>query len=383
MLDLRPRQEMALDGPEAPTQHRPRPVSTPELKGRSNVQLADSSHIQVLLSPTPPSLGGDPRQSVKVRQRLKKTNIWVTMALCWSGNTQYHGKSKFPYREALPLSTQLWRNLTTARVVVQIVYNETSISEALRAYRTQLEGYGALVKLIPTEGMDCVLKAQLIRILVFDLPEVSPEDVVVLADVDGFIMTPTILLPIKVLPKKQFWIYRYELTFTMGYTFMLAFIGARAKTWKQILPHYHGDIPQMIQTYSQLMNFSQGYTWDIDQHIVSYGILQSQLCSLPEENKLWQKLNLKPNAFNDNQTCWHGNGVYEDCNNKLWSRNMLIRYHGHACKWWHFYPDETTDQLQAKFQEIMSGTSESGILTTLIGKSKSIADFIFERNPKP
>lgn len=50
--------------------------------------------------------------------------VWVTMALCWSANTKYHGKDGFPYKEALPYSTRLWMRLTKARVVVQIVYSE-------------------------------------------------------------------------------------------------------------------------------------------------------------------------------------------------------------------------------------------------------------------
>lgn len=107
-----------------------------------------------------------------VQKKLEPINIWVTMALCWSENTQYHGKGQFPYKEALPLSSQLWLNLTTARVIAQIVYTEPSISDELRSYQSQLESHGVLVKLVPAQTMDCVLKAQLIRILVFDLPEV-------------------------------------------------------------------------------------------------------------------------------------------------------------------------------------------------------------------
>ncbi len=88
------------------------------------------------------------------------------------------------------------------------------------------------------------------------------------------------------------------------------------------------------------------YTWDVDQHIVSHAILKSGVCSLPTGNKLWKEVNLEPksgktkrihmvlfllNCFlgprpvDDSETCWHGSGVYEDCNNKLWSRNVLIR----------------------------------------------------------
>ena len=42
------------------------------------------------------------------------------------------------------------------------------------------------------------------------------------------------------------------------------------------------------------MNFSDTYTWDVDQHIVSYGILNSGYCTLPTQNKLWKELKLEP-----------------------------------------------------------------------------------------
>ena len=104
---------------------------------------------------------------------LYKDKIWITMALCWSTNTVYHGKEKFPYNEAAPLSAQLWMNLTKARVILQIVYSEDKVPADLAEYKERLEGLGVLVKLVPTgEGMKCVLKAQLIRLLAFELPEV-------------------------------------------------------------------------------------------------------------------------------------------------------------------------------------------------------------------
>eukprot|EP00094_Tigriopus_californicus_P001027 TCALIF_00994-PA protein Name:"Protein of unknown function" AED:0.19 eAED:0.19 QI:0/1/0.66/1/1/1/3/108/391 len=378
-------QELALESGEASKHTYARPPISPvvfELTGSNdydehdlnevNAEFIDDSKPVNHHDATSPSMV-QAKPSKGVREKPDPINtIWVTMALCWSENTHYHGKGQFPYKDALPLSSQLWLNLTTARVIAQIVYTEPSISDELRSYQSQLESYGVLVKLVPAQTMDCVLKAQLIRVLVFDLPEVSPEDVVLSADVDAFIMTPKMVLPIKVLRRKQIWIYRYASTFDLGNTFMLSFIGARAKTWKQILD-YNGDIPQMMATYSQRMNLPEDYTWDRDQHIVSYAILKSQLCSLPKDNKLWKELNLEPNERDDSQTCWHGSGAFEDCNNKLWSRNILIRYHGGACKWWHFYPTESVQDLQAKFGEIMSGQAESGMFTQLVGKAKAMS----------
>lgn len=126
------------------------------------------------------------------------------------------------------------------------------------------------------------------------------------------------------------WIYRYELTLNQGNTFMMPFIGARAGVWREMLsPHYVGldAVPAMVASYRKIMGFDGegGYTWTNDQFITSHAILASRMCTLPEDHRLWKELNVKAELFDDSATCWHGSGVYEDCNNKLWLRNMMIR----------------------------------------------------------
>ena len=61
--------------------------------------------------------------------------LWATMGLCWSSNTEYHDKKNFPYREAAPLSIQLWRRIAKARVILQIVYSEESVPSGLGRYK--------------------------------------------------------------------------------------------------------------------------------------------------------------------------------------------------------------------------------------------------------
>ena len=68
------------------------------------------------------------------------------MALCWSENTQLHGKENFPYKQAAPLSARLWMKFTPAIVILQIVYSEPEVSEELRAYQQELERYGVIGK---------------------------------------------------------------------------------------------------------------------------------------------------------------------------------------------------------------------------------------------
>ena len=57
----------------------------------------------------------------------------------------------------------------------QIVHNQTEPSEKLLKYKAELEGYGALVKMVPAGDMNCVLKSQIIRVLAFLLPEVPKQ----------------------------------------------------------------------------------------------------------------------------------------------------------------------------------------------------------------
>ena len=99
--------------------------------------------------------------------------VWITMGLCWSGNTKFHGKEGFPYKEAVKYSSRLWHHLTEAKVILQVVYSEDEVSQELREYQKLLQSFGVNVKLIPSEGVECVLKSQLIRLLAFQLPEVK------------------------------------------------------------------------------------------------------------------------------------------------------------------------------------------------------------------
>ncbi len=113
--------------------------------------------------------GSDEANSVEHQKEVK---IWITMGLCWSANTKYHGKSQFPYREAAPLSSELWMKLTPARVILQIVYSEPEATKEMLEYKSDLENKGAIVKLVRADDMKCVLKAQLIRLLGYQLPQV-------------------------------------------------------------------------------------------------------------------------------------------------------------------------------------------------------------------
>ena len=109
------------------------------------------------------------------KKSVEIPKIWITMGLCWSSNTKYWGKENFPYKEAAPLSAQLWMRLSKSiTVILHVVYSEPEPPEDLLEYKKKVEGFGAIVKLVPrATELKCVLEAQLIRIVAYLLPEVS------------------------------------------------------------------------------------------------------------------------------------------------------------------------------------------------------------------
>ena len=98
--------------------------------------------------------------------------VWVSMGLCWSANAKYHKKGKFPYRQAAIFSSQLWFQKTTVKIIMQIVYSESNISQDLLEYQNKLEDLGVTVKLVPSLDTECVLKSQVVRMLAFKFDEV-------------------------------------------------------------------------------------------------------------------------------------------------------------------------------------------------------------------
>lgn len=191
-----------------------------------------------------------------------------------------------------PLSAQLWLKFTPAKVILQIVYSETEVSEELSAYKQELVNYGVIVYLVPTgPDIKCVLKSQVIRILAYNLPYIQDQDVIVTADVDAFIMNTDIYKPLQ-LPQRKIWIFQYTNALYSHWTFAMSFIGIKKSVWKRLFIYDSSEddlengllgtgIPKMIKTYEKRIYHSNN-TWNIDQDIFTHSILNSGLCSLPK-----------------------------------------------------------------------------------------------------
>ena len=217
-----------------------------------------------------------------------------------------YGKSKFPYSEAAVRAVTLWHRLTRARVLITLVHTGSLASHQpqLGDYKDHLEQLGASVRLLEATELSCVLTSQLVRILPQEHhPHISQQDIIITADVDAFIMTPDILLPLTNASSVSVWVWRYELSYTSGYTFMMPFIGATSQTWQEMI-WYNGSLAATVSHYKNLLNISQeAEQWDTDQDIVTYSIIANKKCSLQKSNNVWAKLNLPPRPFQGSQAC--------------------------------------------------------------------------------
>lgn len=303
-----------------------------------------------------------------------ETKIWISMGLCWGENTELYGKSKYPYATVTPLAVLLWKyHLPHVNVLVQVVTTQvkktTGYLPILNDYMDSLRRAGAVVRQVETEGTDCVLKSQMIRLFAFDHPLVKENDIVVTFDVNGFVMNDRILDPIFNDPYKTAWIFQYEDTAHIetgtGETFNENLIAMRASKWKEIMDYQDGMTFAVWLRMKQLeFDLDQKPTWYHDQWITTLSILKHKVCNVPQYSGLWKNTGIEFDSnFDDSELCFHGKG-YKDCN-----RDIHIVYQG--CKWWHFYPDEPFENHVEKFHELSNNTFELGLHSPLDGLTKA------------
>lgn len=85
--------------------------------------------------------------------------VWISLSVCFSGNTQYHKKENFPYLEAAKMSTHLWHQVANLSTVVQVVYNEKDHNATnLALYVDVLRNLGSLVYPIVNDGVSLNFK---------------------------------------------------------------------------------------------------------------------------------------------------------------------------------------------------------------------------------
>ena len=68
------------------------------------------------------------------------------MGLCFSHNTDKHGKKHYPYAEVTPMAILLWHhffpNTDDVDVILYLIYTEPKITAHMRKYETALNATG-------------------------------------------------------------------------------------------------------------------------------------------------------------------------------------------------------------------------------------------------
>ena len=193
-----------------PPSENPEPIQ--HFLSNSNHQTLDElTENDILTSAT--TTKSQSQTVIKVNQN-KRPKIWVSMGLCFSETTEKYGKRNYPYAEVTPLGILLWKyffpNPEDVEVLLFLIYTEPNITAHMETYEKTLIPTGVHHKWVQAEGMDCVMKAQIVRMFAFGHPLVQPVDIVVTVDVNFFLMTDKIFDPIYDNPNMLAWVYQYD-----------------------------------------------------------------------------------------------------------------------------------------------------------------------------
>merc|ERR1719264_207646 len=158
------------------------------------------------------------------------------MAVCFSSNTGFHSKAKFPYTVSAKLASKLWLNKTDVRTIVQVIYEpKDRESEALSRYVKELVDDGNhVVNAVESGDVSCSLRSQLQRMFVPESASgmVSEDDLIVTSDVDTFVMRPDIFEELlKPENRDKISILQYDNTLEFGNTFAMVFISMQFGLW--------------------------------------------------------------------------------------------------------------------------------------------------------
>lgn len=294
------------------------------------------------------------------RDRKVPPKIWLSMAVCFSSNTGFHSKAKFPYTVSAKLASKLWLNKTDVRTIVQVIYEpKDRESEVLSRYLKELVDDGNhIVNAVESGDMPCSLRSQLQRLFVPESASgmVSEDDLIVTSDVDTFVMRPDIFDELLEPENRgKISILQYDHTLETGGTFNMMFISMQFGLWKELLdqPTPEGVIDR--HRLSLGLGDYSGNTWDWDQMLLSRMILESGLCTVPKGNRIWDHVRLSPPAkdFNDRKTCFHGIKKWKDCQE---NKGPTMHPSG-VCSRYHFHPRDTEHDVRRVFDAIISGVS--------------------------
>ena len=170
----------------------------------------------------------------RINSMAKKREIWISMGLCFSKNTEMYGKEKYPYAEVTPLAVILWYHFfLDIRVILYLIYDAGEIEDRRKLYEEQLKQTNVEIRWVKSGDMSCVTKSQLIRMWAFQEPMINDEDIIITVDVNLFVVGPQILKPIHEYPNVKIWVFQWHNTAFIetgiGETFKQSLIAAKSR----------------------------------------------------------------------------------------------------------------------------------------------------------
>ena len=164
----------------------------------------------------------------------RKRQIWISMGLCFSKNTELYGKSKYPYQLVTPLAIILWYYFfPDIRIILYLVYDKYEFEARKILYEQSLKQTNVEIRWVPEDDINCVTKSQIIRLWAFQEPMIDENDLIITVDVNLFVQTKKILAPIYENPNMKIWVFQwYNTAFGkegIGDTFNQNLISAESK----------------------------------------------------------------------------------------------------------------------------------------------------------
>ena len=172
-----------------------------------------------------------------------RRQIWISMALCFSKNTDMYRKKNYPYAQVTPLALLLWNHFfSDIRIILYLIYDKYELKERRILYEENLKQTNVEIRWVEEGDLDCVTKSQLIRMWAFQEPMIKENDIIVTVDVNLFVMSPKILDPIYENPDKKVWVFGwYDTSFIesgIGETFNQNLMSAEAKGMYESVCNY-------------------------------------------------------------------------------------------------------------------------------------------------
>ena len=163
-----------------------------------------------------------------------KRQIWISMGLCFSGNTEMYDKRYYPYTQVTPLAIILWYHFfPQIRVILYLIYNKYEIDDRRKLYEESLKQTNVEIRWVRDDGMNCVTKSQLARMWAFQESLIASDDIIVTVDVNLFVATTKILDPIHEHPNLKLWVFQWHrsafVETGIGETFNQNLIAAESK----------------------------------------------------------------------------------------------------------------------------------------------------------